>query len=98
MNPRMHMVSTLAAGVVATVIGISPGMAGPVGIAVGSIGGNTQVGLPTGNSLGSGTIEFFIPLAGNDGVYGTFPSSCTFGRGTCSDTGRQPTAANVPKV
>lgn len=60
------------------------------GIAVGSAGSNTQVGLTgSGPSLTSASsIKYYIPLHEDYiGVYGVGSSPCSNGAGTCADTG-----------
>jgi hypothetical protein len=65
-----------------------------VGVAVGSIGSNVQVGLATSSLLGPGTIPFYIPLKQGDactyGVSncGTYADTRDYGHGTSDDWGR----------
>jgi hypothetical protein len=86
--------STVLAALTAVLIGVSPAAADlvAVGVAVGSLGSTSPVGLPLVNnlnpSLGGPAIGYFIPLGDNDGgIYGTPQNGCATGVGTCSDTG-----------
>jgi hypothetical protein len=86
--------STVLAALTAVLIGVSPAAADlvAVGVAVGSLGSTSPVGLPLVNnlnpSLGGPAIGYFIPLGDNDGgIYGTPQNGCAYGVGTCSDTG-----------
>ena len=93
MNPKTVIATKLAGAFVATMVGISPGTANTVGVAVGAFGSSTQVGLPLTNTpgLGGPSIGFFIPLGDTDGgVYGTtgLGNVCgPSGFGTCADSG-----------
>jgi hypothetical protein len=82
-----------AAAAASAIALLGPGSAAAVtatGIAVGSIGDDTQVGLTedrTGpGGIGPDAIKYFIPLE-NTGIYGAASGSCGTGFGTCSDFG-----------
>src|SRR5262245_37589876 len=84
------MIKATAAAVLA-MTGIVSASADTIGVSVGSLSGTTHVGSATQNIAalgGAGSIEYFIPVtAGANGTYGGSGSSCTFGFGTCADSG-----------
>ena len=74
---------------IAAASAISPaGAVTATGVAVGSVGSSAQVGVIADGLILDDAIKYFIPLnVSSGGTYGTFPSSCLHGVGTCSNTG-----------